>query len=106
MARRERERVGPGEAIKALEPGQFVTLAKRLPHGGSLQARKLQAGAVQFYWRYSNEGATHREPVGVYDSAAPPKSLSPTAKGFSVAAALETCRVLATTHARDRIPGA
>lgn len=88
---------GYGAILKALAPGSFVTLAQRLPHGGSLQARKL-ADAIQLYWRYSHAGKTHREPIGVYDSSAPPKALTPSPKGYSVAAALEACRGLAVTH--------
>ena len=89
---------GYGATLKALALREFVTLAQRLPHGGSLQARKL-ADSIQLYWRYSHEGKTHREPVGLYDSAAPPRQLTPTTKGYSVAAALEACRGLANVHA-------
>jgi integrase len=87
----------PGDVLRALGPGKFATIAKRLPNGGSLQARKL-ADATQFYWRYSHDGKTHREPVGLYDPSAPPRQLGPTSKGFSVAAAVEACRGLAATH--------
>ena len=48
--------------LQALPAGTFVTLEK-LEQGGSLRARRLSTGAVQFYWRYANEGRTHREPV-------------------------------------------
>lgn len=41
--------------LQALPAGTFVTLEK-LEQGGSLQARRLSTGAVQFYWRYANEG--------------------------------------------------
>lgn len=88
-----------GLTLKALAPGVFVTLESRLKHGGSLQARRLSTGALQFYWRYSHEGKKSREPIGAYDPAAPPKKLTPTPKGFSVLAALETCASLASRHA-------
>jgi len=85
-------------AIKSLDSGAFVTLHSRLDRGGALQARKLANGAVQLYWRYSHAGKTSREPIGVYDPAAPPKKLQPTPRGYGVAAALEKCRELAEVH--------
>ena len=84
--------------LKELVPGPFLTLESRLARGGSLQARKLSTGAVQFYWRYSHEGKTSREPIGTYDPLAPPRKLQPTTKGFSLQAALEKCDALAKTH--------
>ena len=98
-------RSGHGEAIRAIKPGEFATLERRLDQGGALQARRLKAGAIQFYWRYSLDGKTHREPIGVYDSSAPPKKLEPTAKGYSVAAALEACRRLAEKHSANALAG-
>jgi integrase len=87
--------------LQALPVGTFVTLEK-LQQGGSLQARRLSSGAVQFYWRYANEGRTHREPVGPYDPVSPPKKLEPTSRGLSVAAAREQCRLLSIRHAKHR----
>jgi integrase len=78
-----------------------VTLEK-LEQGGSLQARRLSTGAVQFYWRYANEGRTHREPVGPYDPVSPPKKLEPTSRGLSIAAAREQCRRLSLKHTKHR----
>lgn len=91
------ERVG--KLIKTLPERGIITLEK-LERGGSLQARKLAGGVVQFYWRYSYDGSTYREPVGPFDASAPPKKLGPTTRGYSVAAARERCRVLAETHAQ------
>jgi len=85
-------------ALRSLHGGAFVTLRSRLDHGGSLQARRLSSGAVQLYWRYSQEGRKHREPIGLYDASAPPRKLQPTAHGYSIAAALEKCRELAVLH--------
>jgi integrase len=87
--------------LLALPVGSFVTLNK-LEQGGSLQARRLSVGGVQFYWRYSHEGRTHREPIGVYDPVSPPKKLEPTSRGFSVAAAHEQCRRLSLKHSEHR----
>jgi len=75
-------------ALKSLDGDAFVTLHSRLDRGGALQARKLSSGAVQLYWRYSLSGKTSREPIGVYDPAAPPKKLLPSARGYGIAAAL------------------
>lgn len=88
----------PAAAIKSLEAGTFTTLLNRLDRGGSLQARRLSTGAVQLYWRYTLNGKTHREPVGIYDASAPPKKLEPTSRGFGLAAAVEKCRELASLH--------
>ena len=85
-------------AIKSLDSSAFVTLQSRLDRGGALQARRLANGAVQLYWRYSLGGKTSREPIGVYDPAAPPKKLQPTLRGYGLAAALEKCRELADIH--------
>ena len=87
--------------LQTLPAGTFVTLEK-LEQGGSLQARRLSTGAVQFYWRYANDGRTHREPVGPYDSVSPPKKLEPTSRGLSIAAAREQCRRLSLKHAAHR----
>ena len=87
--------------LQALPAGTFVTLEK-LEQGGSLQARRLSTGAVQFYWRYANEGRTHREPIGPYDPVSPPKKLEPTSRGLSIAAAREHCRRLSLKHTAHR----
>ncbi len=87
--------------LQALPAGTFVTLEK-LEQGGSLQARRLSTGAVQFYWRYANDGRTHREPVGPYDPVSPPKKLEPTSRGLSIAAAREQCRRLSMKHTAHR----
>ncbi|WP_428505146.1 hypothetical protein [Roseateles sp.] len=83
--------------LLALPAGTFITIEK-LEQGGSLQARRLSTGAVQFYWRYANEGRTHREPLGPYDPVSPPKKLVATSRGLSVAAARERCRQLSLKH--------
>jgi len=89
---------------RSVPVGAFVTLEK-LDRGGSLQARRLASGGVQFYWRYSHEGQTYREPVGAYDPCAPPKKLDETSRGFSQAAARERCRNLAQQHAQRAASG-
>lgn len=86
-----------GQVINALEVGKFATLYK-VAAGGSLEARKLTSGAVVLYWRITLSGKTTRVRLGVYDSASKPKQLTPTSKGYSVAAAMQAAQVLAVEH--------
>ena len=86
-----------GQSINELSPGQFLKMGKVIP-SGSLEARKLASGAVTFYWRVTINGKTAREVIGVYDPSAPPKSLKPTARGFSVLAAMRAAEALAEQH--------
>jgi len=90
--------------LKHAPSGANVKVDK-LPHGGSLQARMLSKQGIQSYWRYSHGEHTHRKPIGVYDPAAPPKQLEPTARGFSVAGARERCRELVPEHQKHRDDG-
>ena len=87
----------PGQLINDMAPGEFLKLAKIIP-AGSLEARKLSTGAVNFYWRVTVGGKNLRELVGIYDSGAPPKSLQPTAKGFSIVAATRAAEAMAQKH--------
>lgn len=90
--------------LRTLDVGAFLTIEK-LTGGGSLQARKLVDGTVQFYWRFSHDGRTHREPIGPYDPGSPPKKLDATRVGYSTAAARERCRQLAAQHAQRKHSG-
>jgi integrase len=92
------------KSVQSSAVGSFQTVQK-LDHGGSLQARRLSTGTVQFYWRYSHAGRTLREPIGVYDPLSPPKKREPTARGFSVVAACEQCRLLSVKHGDFRNVG-
>lgn len=87
-----------GQRISDLEIGQSAVLEK-VEHGGSLEARRLRSGGVAFYWRYTQGGRTDRLPIGPYDSAAPPKSLTQTPRGYSVQAALQAARKMAEKNA-------
>lgn len=86
-----------GQSINELSPGQFLKMGKVIP-SGSLEVRKLTSGAVTFYWRVTINGKTAREVIGIYDPSAPPKSLKPTGKGFSVLAAMRAAEALAEQH--------
>jgi integrase len=86
----------PGEIINELARGKFAKLGKIAP-AGSLEARKLTGGTA-LYWRVTIGGKTERVNIGFYDSSAPPKSLKPTAKGYSIRAAVRAAEVLAQRH--------
>jgi integrase len=84
-----------GEIIAALKPGESVRLQK-IDGGGSLEARCLLSRKVQFYWRFTQDGRTQREPIGLYDSSVVPKTLTKTEDGrYSVKAAIKEAERLA-----------
>lgn len=87
----------PGQIINEMPVGVFTTLTKIKPTG-ALQARKQAAGATVFYWRYSMGSASERVKIGVYDPAAAPKSMTPTERGYSYAAAVRAAEALAIEH--------
>lgn len=88
-----------GQVIGQLATNQSAVLVK-IEAGGSLEARRLRSGATMFYWRRTRDSRTDRIPIGTYDASAPPKSLKPTGRGYSVAAAQEAARELAK-HDRE-----
>lgn len=85
-----------GEIINLLATGKFAKLDKIAP-AGSLEARKLATGTA-LYWRFTYGGKTDRVTIGYYDSSAPPKTLQPTAKGYSIRAAIRAAEQLAQRH--------
>ncbi|BEP70858.1 hypothetical protein GmRootV35_53720 [Variovorax sp. V35] len=93
-----------GRFLNELSPGTFKTLQKVQP-SGALQARKNSSSAILFFWRYSIGTKSERVPIGLYDPSAPPKSLTATAKGFSVAAAIRAAEALALEHHDHRRDG-
>jgi len=88
-----------GQVIRDLASGKFTSLAKITP-AGSLEARKL-ATSTMLYWRVTINGKAHREAIGHYDAGAPPKSLLPTARGYSVQAAIRAAEALAQQHQKN-----
>ncbi len=92
------------DKLRSLVPGAFTTLRK-IEQGGALQARLLNTGAIQLYWRYTHDGKTDRVALGPYDSTSPPKSLTPTTRGYSIAAAAEACREKALIQHQTRPVG-
>ena len=86
-----------GQEINLLDVGVFKTLAKIKPVG-AMQARKQANGAVALFWRYSVGTKSERIPIGFYDPSASPKSWEPTARGYSIAAAVRAAEALAHEH--------
>lgn len=93
-----------GQRIHGLKPGGFLRITKIEP-SGSLEARRLSSGAVMLYWRYTFNEKTERVSIGVYDSAAPPKALSPTPKGYSLSAAEHAATLLSVKHNANKSDG-
>lgn len=86
-----------GKIITELTVGKFANLGKVIPCG-SVEVRKLSSGTAMLYWRITLNGQTKRVSIGTYDSSSPPKSLRPTDRGYSVAAATRAAELLAQTH--------
>ncbi len=93
-----------GIDLAALPAGVFKTLEKIKPMG-ALQGRLQASGAVAFYWRYSIGAMSERVLIGLYDAKAPPKSLTPTKAGYSIAAATRAAETLALEHHQHRGEG-
>jgi len=87
-----------------LEVGKFKTVTKISP-SGSLQVRKQSNTAISFFWRYSIGTKSERISIGTFDPNAPPKSLSRTPKGFSLAAAVRAAESLAQEHYSNKSIG-
>jgi len=92
-----------GQVLRTLELGKFVSLGKVHP-AGALEARRLAAG-ISLYWRVTHNGKAHREKIGIYDSSAPPKSLIPTERGFSISAATRAAEAFALQHEANKTQG-
>ena len=93
-----------GQVLNELPPGSFKTLGKVKPMG-ALQARKQATGVIALYWRYSFGSSDERVSIGLYDSTAAPKSLTPTNAGFSLAAAMRAAESLSLEHHKHRDNG-
>jgi hypothetical protein len=92
------------EALSRIQPRQFVRLETVSPFG-SLELRKAGKGALSFYWRVTHEGHTDRYQIGLYDPSAPPKSTSPTSKGYSLVAARKKAADMAAEHYEAKLKG-
>lgn len=93
-----------GQVINGLIPGKFANVGKVMP-SGSFEARKLASGTVVFYWRSTIGGKTERVAIGHYDYSAPPKSIKPTIKGYSILAGMRAAEALAQKHQDNKPAG-
>lgn len=82
--------------MDAAQVEAFVTVEKL--DQGSLQARRLGSGVVNFYWRYTHKGKTERVLIGRYDPTIPPKALAPRGGLYGVAGARVAANSLAAKH--------
>ena len=94
----------PGQIISSLSAGTFKKLCKVAP-AGTLEARRQSSGAVLLYWRYSIGSYSERVPIGLYDSTAAPRSLMPTSRGYSLAAATRAAEAMAAEHYSHKAEG-
>lgn len=85
------------DAIVNIKPREFVRL-EQVPPSGTLELRKSGQGVLSFYWRTTYQGKSSRYLIGLYDSSAPPKSSSPSEKGFSLNAARAAASEMAAKH--------
>jgi hypothetical protein len=85
--------------LQALPFGNEVKVCRINPHG-SLYARKDAVGSVGFTWRWTYLGAQDREKVGLWDPAADPRKIEPTATGWTVKAAIRMAEEWALEHDR------
>ncbi len=85
------------EGAAIIRPRQFLRLETIIP-AGTLELRKSGRGVLSFYWRVTASGRAKRYPIGAYDSSAPPRSLEPTIKGYSHAAARRAAEEMGGKH--------
>lgn len=93
--------------LKEIELGKRVQVKKL--DNGSLWARKLTAGGISFYWRYSFEGKRNWVYLGMYDPRNPPRSTEPTIRNgsetYSIVAACKKADALAIEHKASQTTG-
>jgi len=92
------------DAVAQAKPRQFIRL-EAIRNGGTLELWKTGKGSLSFYWRVTHEGKGCRHRIGLYDSSAPPKSLSPTKQGYSLSAARSAAEQMAAKHAQAKEEG-
>ena len=94
-----------GKVLRELAPAAAHTKLQKIAPSGSLVARKQQDGAILFYWRWSLGEASDRELIGFYDSSAPPMSVEPTNRGYSIKAAIRRAEDMAGIHRQNKKNG-
>lgn len=94
----------PSAALKAMSEGETITLTKIEP-AGALQARNGKKGII-FYWRYSQGTTSQRLPIGPYDpTPGHVNKHTPTAAGYSIAAAIKAAEAMAVQHVTAKAEG-
>jgi len=94
----------PSAALKAMAEGETITLSKIEP-AGALQARNGKKGII-FYWRYSQGTTSQRLPIGPYDpTPGHVNKHTPTAAGYSIAAAIKAAEAMAVQHVTAKAEG-
>ncbi len=94
----------PSAALKAMTEGETITVCKVAP-AGALQARNGKKGIV-FFWRYSHGTTSQRLPIGPYDpTPGHVNKHTPTAAGYSIAAAIKAAEALAVQHTTAKAAG-
>ena len=94
----------PSAALKAMAEGETITLTKVEP-AGALQARNGKKGII-FFWRYSQGTTSKRLAIGPYDSTpGHVNKHTPTAAGYSIAAAIKAAEAMAVQHTTAKAAG-
>jgi integrase len=94
----------PSAALKEMSEGDTITLTKIEP-AGALQARNGKKGII-FFWRYSQGTTSQRLPIGPYDpTPGHVNKHTPTAAGYSIAAAIKTAEAMAVQHVTAKAEG-
>ena len=94
----------PSATLKAMAEGETITLTKIEP-AGALQARNGKKG-ILFFWRYSQGTISQRLPIGPYDpTPGHVNKHTPTAAGYSIAAAIKAAEALAVQHVTAKAEG-
>lgn len=85
--------------LRSLKPGQRTSLGRIHPVG-ALHARCESTGSVALIWRYRQDGKDAYVPIGYWDDGANPNSTTPTARGYSIKAAVRAAEQFALTHSQ------
>lgn len=83
--------------INNLKQGVRTTICKIDPVG-SISASKRSSGLIQLFYRYTHNDSNHYLLIGAYNPKAAPRSIEPTAAGYSMAAAKQAATLMAIKH--------
>ena len=83
--------------INNLQPGKRTTICKIDPTG-SLSATLKSTGMIVLFYRYMHGGSNTYLPIGTFNPKAAPRSVEPSADGYSLAAAKLAATRMAIEH--------